>query len=457
MFIRIANPADSVDRRYLEKLGISTKRNDADTIGQFGSGSKFAPIAALRNGWRWINAGSDKNGAYIMEYVSEEHDGINSIFFKYDDGTMKETSYTLDAGVLSWDEDFQIFREAFANALDEKIARGVEYEVSYVEEPYHEEGVFAVFITAAEPLVSIIENFDMWFSIERDALSESSVVGNIYNSLGDRGRVYYKGVFVHEFNGAPGIFDYEFPDVNLNEERRVRDEYHIYDKVWKAWVRTDSIDVVERIMRSVNGDYREWSMSYFYLEYSLEPDHFRLGRDIWAGVFSKVYGPKTVIYLSSNVDERLESYVKIKGYRAMLVTDKTAFILLSKAGVKTAQQVLGELFEFNIIEPSAIQSMILDRALAQVRSFLPDFDHHVNEIHIYNPDEDQALHGACRGNKIFISSRILAEDSPLLVGTLIHEYDHAKHDVRDGTERFRDLADEHIGNLVLELARLKGI
>lgn len=55
-YIKITNYLGSdeiVSRLALEKLGLSTKRNDAETIGQFGSGIKFAPIAALRNGWEW--------------------------------------------------------------------------------------------------------------------------------------------------------------------------------------------------------------------------------------------------------------------------------------------------------------------------------------------------------------------------------------------------------------------
>ena len=49
-YIKITNDADIVPRLHLELLGVSTKRDSDDTIGQFGSGTKFAPIYALRRG-----------------------------------------------------------------------------------------------------------------------------------------------------------------------------------------------------------------------------------------------------------------------------------------------------------------------------------------------------------------------------------------------------------------------
>ena len=75
-YIRIRNTADSVSRVALEKLGFSSKRNDPNTIGQFGSGIKYAPIAALRKGWDWIFVGKDVLGSYTMKYAVEVEDGI---------------------------------------------------------------------------------------------------------------------------------------------------------------------------------------------------------------------------------------------------------------------------------------------------------------------------------------------------------------------------------------------
>ncbi|CAB4188892.1 hypothetical protein UFOVP1172_158, partial [uncultured Caudovirales phage] len=70
-YIKIANESGFVSRIALEKLGLSTKRNDPDTIGQFGSGIKYAPIAALRMGLDWAFTGEDEKGPYTLKYVVE--------------------------------------------------------------------------------------------------------------------------------------------------------------------------------------------------------------------------------------------------------------------------------------------------------------------------------------------------------------------------------------------------
>ena len=62
-YIKITNYAPCVNRLSLEKLGYSSKRNDPDTIGQFGSGIKYAPIAALRLGLDFVFTGTDDRGS----------------------------------------------------------------------------------------------------------------------------------------------------------------------------------------------------------------------------------------------------------------------------------------------------------------------------------------------------------------------------------------------------------
>ena len=147
-YIKISNRSDNVSRIALEKLGLSTKRNDPDSIGQFGSGIKYAPIAALRKGLEWIFTGYDNKGPYTLKYKVEQEDGVDCIVYDYGD-YKKASSFTIDAGVLSWENSFQIYREAVANAIDEANLTDTFWTKEIVDEKdiAPELGVFSVYIS----------------------------------------------------------------------------------------------------------------------------------------------------------------------------------------------------------------------------------------------------------------------------------------------------------------------
>ena len=238
MYLKITNETEGFSRLYLELLGVSTKRDNDDTIGQFGSGTKFAPIHALRNGWEWVSTGHDDNGLYTMSYEidSDNAEDIEVVQFVYkdEDGTVtrKDSSYSTGAGELGWDTTFQVFREAFANALDAHYEFDAEYWIELVHEigePVW--GEFSVYITADSELIDIHKNFDRYFSINRsDVVFEDTLGSKMMSKLpGEHtggARIYHKGVLVYgpELGGSSvtSLYDYDLDKVELNEERTLK-------------------------------------------------------------------------------------------------------------------------------------------------------------------------------------------------------------------------------------------
>ena len=172
-YIKISNYAPCVSRLSLEKLGYSSKRDDPDSIGQFGSGIKYAPISALRLGLEFVFAGHDNNGPYMLRYKSEVKDGINCIVYDYGDYT-ENSSFTLEAGIMSWDNEFQIYREAIANAMDEAYTSDGDWYRSIVEEKdvVYNKGEFAVYITASPLMMGIYNDHDKYFLENRESVYE---------------------------------------------------------------------------------------------------------------------------------------------------------------------------------------------------------------------------------------------------------------------------------------------
>lgn len=461
-YIRISNEAGDINRLFLEKLGLSTKRNDENTIGQFGSGSKFAPIAALRNGWQWINVGTDNDGPYQMEYVSKNENGINSIYYKYtvnDEVIYKPSSFTLEAGVLSWDHTFQIFREAFSNALDEFIANNVAYSVDFVDNIEWEPNTFSVYITADPELVDIVNNFDKWFDINRNPLITTNS-GIVYTPISDEINIYHKGVYVYgdlvnSYGGdiAP-FYDYRLNNVQLNEERRLRDTYFASNQIVNIWTEifTGSIEdhrnveFCENIIRNVNSERWEFThiSSYSFNYVTLMPDSpLYLA---WANI----HGENSVM-LTPQEERFITTIETVYGRNGVIVENALLYPLLKEAGISTLQDVAGDDLDFDFVEfSSGNKKEMLDTAMRIVQKYDSDLDK-VSQIRVFLPNSNQDyLLGVAKDSSIYLSTQAFV-NMETLISTLIHELDHIVTGLNDEDREFRNIADKRIGKLVLEL------
>jgi len=450
-FIKITNDIDSegVNRIYLEKLGISTKRNDSSTIGQFGSGSKFAPIAALRNGWRWINVGEDENGPYTMEYVVKEEGGFDCISFLYDGEYYKDSSFTLDAGVLSWDESFQIFREAFANALDEKISNDANYSISVVDEVKYEPGKFSVYITADPELLEIVNDFDKYFSLNRENLLRPIANMKVMDSHDNVPNIYYKGVLVSHgmtFDNYIPLWDYEFDNLTLNEERRLRYSWDIDHNVVRA-INVMSIGNYELCRKLVDNMNRPRFETVGLRPHYIESYSWSDNNGIKEAFYDK-FGEKAVPYLPEM--HTLTTHLKIKNFIPVLVESNFMYELFRQCGVLTAMEALGEIAEFDFCELKPRMNQRLTKAMNIIRDYDPRIDSHVGEMKFFSPKENQdSILGIARENHIYLSIQAF-RDMKTLIGTIIHELDHIVSGLPDTDSGFRSVADDRIADLLLE-------
>lgn len=450
-YIRIANKTKGVNRLYLEKLGLSTKRDNENTIGQFGSGSKFAPIAALRKGWEWINVGEDDIGPYKMQYVVTEESGIQCISYLYDDEILKSSSFTVDAGVLSWDSEFQIFREAFCNALDDFIEFDNEYSIDIVDEVKYEPGVFAVYLTAAPELVEIVEDFDKYFCIRRNPISTFEHYGAIYDNSGYDTRFFYKGILVHVDDNYKALFDYQLNNVTLNEERRVRNHFELHNRIASIWARlqssnSDHVVIAEKLILNANVSAYEWNMQSHTIEINFFPNKDSAFIEAW----KNIHGGK--IAVPSNL-MKFASQFALRNCEIVEIQSDALYSILSRVGVECADSILGDEIEYNFCSLNDDAEKLYQQAREIVTTYLPDFDAKVEEVKFFIPEGEQdRVFGVANLNTHMMYLSIKSFESlGTLVGTMIHEYDHISTYITDDDLAFRNLADEHIGKLLIDL------
>lgn len=460
-YIKITNEIDNVNRLFLEKLGLSTKRDDENTIGQFGSGSKFAPIAALRNGWQWINVGTDSDGPYQMEYVSVDEGGINSIYYQYSvDGEVytKPSSFTLEAGILSWDSNFQIFREAFSNALDEHIMNGVPYSIDVVDEIVNEPGKFSVYITAADELLEIINEFDRWFDIKRTPYFETTF-GNVYLPWNYDINIYHKGVHVYgpiSDEDGVSLFDYSLNHVTLNEERRIRDTYYASAQIASIWRKAftstqddDNFDAAKRVCALLinKANSPHWEFGHVS-SYNFDSHQTYDVTNALAAAWRDIHGDSVIL---SPQQERFRFTIEsVYNRKCVVINNDILFGQISAAGIDTVEDVAGDDIEFDFIEfTGGNKATMLDTAMKIMQKY-DDRINSVDEIKVFTPNNGQtSLLGVAKQNNIYLSTNAFS-DMEVLIGTLIHELDHVISGLNDEDRQFRDLADKRIAKLVLE-------
>ena len=460
-YIRIRNTADSVSRVALEKLGFSSKRNDPNTIGQFGSGIKYAPIAALRKGWDWIFVGKDNIGPYTMKYAVEVEDGIDCVAYDYGD-YIKSSSFTADAGVMSWLDAFQIYREAIANAMDACVDGVNTWSVDIVsaDKVVYEPGYFSIFITAAPELMEIHNNYDKYFSVNRDVVDVQTIPWTsrhvkILSKIDSVFRVYSHGVLVFTSPNRNSVFDYDIDGLALNEERTAKSVWEIDSEIARAMATTKSTSAILKYLDcglSYEPDtYYEFDRvsSGNYTSYSFSLD--------WNSCFKEVYGGNTVIYDKVGQARGVKEAISLRGYTPHFIDHSVVYDIMKFAGVAAYTSIANEQIMYDL-DYNIDDFPSLKKAMSIARAFEPGLDCVIDSGRIAVFDGKHNAIGLTLNMSKPVPERVILidkehADSSIenIVGTLIHEYDHLFTGCFDGNDAgrvFRDLADHRIGRLM---------
>lgn len=454
-YLKISNQADQVSRISLEKLGLSTKRNNPNTIGKFGSGIKFAPIAALRNDWDWIFTGSDSDGDYTLKYEVVDEGGIPCIQYNYGDYT-KSSSFTIDAGTLSWTEAFQIYREAISNAMDEAKENDSWWSVSLVDDYFHEPGVFSVFISAAPELMAIYKDHDLYFSSKRTKLYTTPSGFSMLSKIDNVTRIYSHDVLVFSKDTINSIFDYQIDDIELNEERAIKSEYTANMFIEAVVCNTNAQECIEKIIDSACSGLQFYEFENINFAY-LGGYNFA---GYWKNYFSKKYGSDYVIIDKATNALNIESTLLLNGLKPVLIKYDSAFKLLKSAGIPTVLDRLGESVKYKI-DDSIVNYPNLSHAISLARLAEPGLSHYADAIGVFSCETNDILGLTINMKEEEAKRRILvskdhAERGSVvnLIGTLLHEYDHASSGIGDAFDTvgrtFRELADLRIGKLIAD-------
>jgi hypothetical protein len=183
-WIKIANRGCFDVVAAVNMLGASVKVND-NPIGMFGSGTKFALAqiarsnieAKIYDGRQMFNV---KTSRKTFRDKAFDMVSLNNI----------QTPITTEFGGQDWKDDWFIFREFYANAVDEG-----NHSISIVDDIIHTDGETAVFLPYYR-FKEYYDNINKYF-IPRNDIAHCS--GNMW--VGD-GSAYRQGVFIGKLEGT---------------------------------------------------------------------------------------------------------------------------------------------------------------------------------------------------------------------------------------------------------------
>lgn len=449
MYIKISNEAACVNRLALEKLGLSTKRDDPNTIGQFGSGIKYAPISALRMGLEFVFCGNDEQGPYQLRYSVREENGIKCIVYDYGTYT-KESSFTVDAGTLSWEDNYQIYREAISNAKD-----GGNWKRELVEaigQPQVNE--FAVYITASPEMVEIYNNHNHYFCDNHELVYEDTrrKVRILEKGEPALSCVYVKSVLAfEEETDSPSLFDYEMNTMGLNEERRIKNTYAMEQDIVATLANCVDHSVIDTILEYAFNDFGCWEFGFYSKWEYVKMNPVYLER------FKNMFGDKAVIIAPMlSIVPDIDKAIKMRGYKPVFCKEESIYKCFENSKFPNATEIFGEGIKYEIDEDLS-QSPMLMRAFDIAASFEPKLRNLAKPMVLFTSADSDDIKGLTIGmDKDEDQRQILIEKTYStnahiadLVGTIIHEYDHLSTGITDMMSReFRHLADNRLGKLM---------
>lgn len=357
-YVIIQNDGE-LDLRFLELLGASTKDGETQ-IGMFGTGLKYGLALALR---KKMNV-TVFSGRQMIEFsrMSEKIRGTNfhRIAYSINGKRRRKTSMTTLLGQSDWHDEWMFLREVIANAFDEGGFRIETLEVDD-DSPVGIPGTTRVYLSITPRIREILDNMEHY--IRRHGALEENDYGKLFEPLGDKGRVYKRGIFVKELE-KPSLYDYDLTNLRLTESRSA-DSWDIRREVRETLTGSS----VESRRKVLSGIEKAKKKDEPLFESDIEfYDWDAQAQRSWSEAFNEEYGEEAVLCEGSQtVVDSLEGL----GKKAVTLPEKVAQVLRKGKKVLTERDVVGngatEGFVYR--DPTEYEAQVLSRG-CEVMSFL---------------------------------------------------------------------------------------
>lgn len=246
-YIKISNQG-LLNIKLMTLMGGTTKENQPEKIGFFGTGGKYLMSYMARNDLSLRLFVGKKEVK-----IEAKPENVGGVDFKIIHIDGKETSITDKMG-RDW-KPWYILREVWSNALDEgKPKRSLVSNVSGVENRT------TFFLEADVEFLNVWNNWTKYFIQDLEPLHVQDGF-KLYSGNSDTLKIYKQGVLVSEKKVDGGsIFSYDIDKCNINELRELLDTADAL--IYKTVTQLDSKKMVTYFLENCNEKVYEGGMDY---------------------------------------------------------------------------------------------------------------------------------------------------------------------------------------------------
>ncbi|MBU0625573.1 hypothetical protein KKF05_04485 [Patescibacteria group bacterium] len=483
MFLKITNRG-SLNRNFLELIGFTTKRDLSPsdrTIGEFGSGTKVAAVAALRLGLDICISSTDHRGSYRLSFESENVDlgdgaTARQIFFVYRNRNAeaeeiierKVWHVTIDA-FKDWDQPigrdqaraFKVLREFICNAYDADPA----FEISWVDDAeldYAPANNTTVYIRKSDEVRYVFDHVTQYFKfLSPDHLPLVSVsgCGRIYPKSDSAGtRLFVRGVMVNCTRDSwnSGLYDYDLDDKGLvSEDRTIKNSYNFNQALGKLIAGISDVKLLQDLLSQLLASKALLEAAALGYVLSLSS----VAHSAWLRALRQLLGTKLICVASGNriIDQdanQLFGYVVLSG-NLSLKSFFSSVLKLPKADDIISQDIKYSLLrfqDFNAVSQRNFQAAFrVFAALFPARARLPIVFFLPKNKDVRKKIGGVAGLGQDSFKEIWIAalSETKLRSAMDLLRCLIHESRHVTTGAYDYDRRFVEVAEDDILRLAM--------
>jgi hypothetical protein len=228
----------------LTLMGGSTKRENKELIGHFGSGNKYSIAVLLKNNINFKIFSGEKE----ILISTKEYPFRSTVLHKVYINDV-ETNLTTEMGP-DW-EVWMAIREWYSNSLDE----GGSNVVLSTEIIEGKADKTRIYIELSEKVQEIVNDWENYFTQDRVDCIEQVEKDKIFPNTDNKDNlvVFRKGIRCYKADGSKALYSYDLWNVKINESRVVANTYEAKQLITKCLDGCTNERIIKNILQNAHG------------------------------------------------------------------------------------------------------------------------------------------------------------------------------------------------------------